>query len=312
VRIAIIGQQEFGKAALEAFLARGDEVPGVFCMPEKPGARLDALREAAQERGLPVFQFSSLRSTYAEQAMRDLDVDIAVMAYVLQFAPQPFVRIPRCGTVQFHPSLLPRHRGPSSISWPIALGETTTGVTVFRPTDGLDEGPVILQKSCPIGPDETLGELYFNKLFPMGIAALLEAVDLVTSGRHQERPQDESHASYEGWYHEEESRINWANHVDHVYNLIRACNPSPGAWTVLGGVRTMIYDSRKHVVGKFARVRGKPGDIAGITDTSIIINSHGGQIEVLKLRPAGGSKMSAGEFARERRLLTCGSSGAPD
>jgi methionyl-tRNA formyltransferase len=303
VRIAFIGQQEFGKAALEAFLARGDQVAGVFCMPEKPGAKLDALREAAQDRGLPVFQFSSLRSGYAEQAMRDLDADIGIMAYVLQFAPQAFVNIPRCGTIQFHPSLLPRHRGPSSINWPIALGETVTGISIFRPTDGLDEGPVILQKSCPIGPDETLGELYFNKLFPMGVAALLEAADLVTGGRHEERHQDESKASYEGWYHDEESRINWANHVDQVYNLIRACNPAPGAWTVLNGVRIWIYDSRKHPVGKFAGVRGKPGDVVGITDTSILINSQGGQIEVLKLRPEGGRKMGAGEFARERKLL---------
>jgi methionyl-tRNA formyltransferase len=309
LKIAIIGQQEFGKAVLEAFLARGDQVPGVFCMPEKPGAKLDALREAAQARGLPVFQFSSLRSAYAGQAMRELDADVAVMAYVLQFAPQAFVNIPRCGTIQFHPSLLPRHRGPSSISWPIALGETTTGVTIFRPTDGLDEGPVILQKSCPIGPHETLGELYFNKLFPMGVAALLEAVDLVTAGRHEERPQDESAASYEGWYHDDESRINWANHVDQVYNLIRACNPSPGAWTVLDGVRTWIYDSFKHPVGKFSRVRGKPGDIAGVTETSILINSQGGRIEVLKLRPAGGPKMNAGEFARQRKLVISGPAG---
>jgi methionyl-tRNA formyltransferase len=306
-RIAIIGQQEFGKAALEAFIARGDEVAGVFCMPEKPGAKLDALREAAQARGLPVFQFSSLRSSYAAQALRDLDVDIGVMAYVLQFAPQSFVNIPRCGTIQFHPSLLPRHRGPSSISWPIALGETETGITIFRPTDGLDEGPVILQKSCPIGPDETLGELYFNKLFPMGIASLLEAVDLVTSGRHEEHPQDESRASYEGWYHDEESRINWANHVDQVYNLIRACNPAPGAWTVLQGVRTWIYDCRKHRIGRFSRVRGAPGDVVSISENSFCINSQGGQIDVLKLKPEGGRKMSAGEYAREHGLVTRGS-----
>lgn len=306
MRIAIIGQQEFGKAALEAFLARGDDVAGVFCMPEKPGAKLDALREAAQARDLPVFQFSSLRSGFAQQAMRELDADIGIMAYVLQFAPQAFVTIPRYGTIQFHPSLLPRHRGPSSISWPIALGEKVTGISIFRPTDGLDEGPVILQKSCPIGPNETLGELYFNKLFPMGIAALLEAADLVTSGRHEERTQDESNASYEGWYHEEESRINWGNHVDQVYNLIRACNPAPGAWTVLDGVRTWIYDARKHPVGRFAGVRGKPGEVDGITDSSIMINCHGGRIEVLKLRPEGGRKMNAGEFARERRLLTSG------
>lgn len=308
MRIAFIGQQDFGKATLEAFLARGDEVAGVFCVPEKAGAKPDVLRLAAQDHGLPVFQFSSLKSSYAERAMRELNADIGVMAYVLQFAPQVFVNIPRCGTIQFHPSLLPRHRGPSSISWPIALGETRTGVSIFRPTDGLDEGPVILQKACPIGPDETLGELYFNKLFPIGVAALLEAADLVFAGRNGEQVQDESQASYEGWYHEEESRINWANPVDQVYNLIRACNPAPGAWTVLAGTRVWLYDSRKHPVRSFAAVRGKPGEIAGITNTSILINSQGGQIEVLKLRPEGGKKMNAAEFAAERKLLTSGAS----
>jgi len=302
MRIAFIGQQEFGKAALEAFLARGDEVAGVFCVPEKAGAKPDALREAAQQRGLPVFQFSSLKSSFAEQAMRELDADIGVMAYVVQFAPQAFVNIPRCGTIQFHPSLLPLHRGPSSISWPIMLGKTETGVTVFRPTDGLDEGPVILQQACPIGVDETLGELYFNKLFPMGVAALLEAADLVVAGKHAEQAQDEAQASYEGWVHEDESRINWSNPVDHVYNLIRGCNPAPGAWTVLAGTKVWLYDCRKHPVRSFGTVRGKPGEIASVSPTSVFINAQGGQVEVLKLRPEGGKKMNAADFARERGL----------
>lgn len=306
MKIAFIGQQEFGKATLEAFLARGDEVAGVFCMPEKAGAKPDALRMAAQAQHLPVFQFSSLKSSYAEQAMRDLSADIGVMAYVVQFAPQAFVNIPRCGTIQFHPSLLPRHRGPSSISWPIALGETRTGISVFRPTDGLDEGPIILQKSCLIGADETLGELYFKQLFPLGVAGLLEAADLVFQGRHEEQIQDESQASYEGWYHEEESRINWANHVDQVYNLIRACNPAPGAWTVLNGERVWLFDCRKLPARTFAAVRGKPGEIAGVTDTSIFINAHGGQIEVLKMRSEKGGKVSAGAFAREQQTRLSG------
>ncbi|MHB1200308.1 MAG: methionyl-tRNA formyltransferase [Polaromonas sp.] len=303
MRIAFIGQQEFGRAALEAFLARGDEIAGVFCMPEKAGAKPDVLRVAAQGHGLPVFQFSSLKSSYAEQAMRELNADIGVMAYVVQFAPSTFVNIPRCGTIQFHPSLLPRHRGPSAISWPIALGETQTGISIFRPTDGLDEGPVILQKTCAIEPDETLGELYFNKLFPMGVAALLEAADLLAASRHEEQTQDESQASYEGWYHEDESRINWSSHVDHIYNLIRACNPAPGAWTVLNGTRVWLYDSRKHPVRNFTAVRGKPGRIAAITDTSIFINAHGGQIEVLRLKAEDRKKMSAADYAREQGLV---------
>jgi methionyl-tRNA formyltransferase len=307
MRVAIIGQQEFGKAALEAFLERGDTVAGVFCGPHKAGTKPDALREAAQARGVAVFEFASLRSTDAQDALRALQADIGIMAYVLQFAPQAFVTIPRCGTIQFHPSLLPHHRGPSSINWPVALGATRTGITIFRPTDGLDEGPVILQKACEIGPDETVGELYFNKLFPLGVAALLEAADLVVAGRHEERVQDEAQAGYEGWFDGEEARIDWTRHVDQVYNLIRAGNPAPGAWTMLGGKRVALFDCRKHTVRRFAQMKGKPGEITAISETSIFINAHGGQIEVLRVRAEGGKKIGAGEFARAAQLASLAS-----
>jgi methionyl-tRNA formyltransferase len=302
MKIAFIGQQDFGKTALEAFAARGDVITGVFCKPEKPGDKPDALREAAQERGLKVFQFASLKSAEAEAAMRELHADIGIMAFVLQFVPQAFANIPKHGTLQYHPSLLPKYRGPSSINWPIARGDTQTGLTIFRPTDGLDEGPIVLQKTCPIGPDATLGDVYFNALFPMGVAALMEAADLVVAGRHREVLQDESQASYEGWFRSEESKINWANHVDQVYNLIRACNPAPGAWTELAGKRVYLYDCRKHSVRTFAQVRGKPGEIARITEQAIFINAQGGMIEVLKLKAEGGKKTGAAEFAIENGL----------
>src|SRR5947208_8032298 len=146
MKLAIVGQQDFGKGVLEAFLARGDQVAGVFCAPEKPGARPDALKVAAQEKGIPVLQFPSLKAEEAKAAMKKLDADIGIMAFVLQFAPQDFVAIPKHGTIQYHPSLLPKYRGPSSINWPIIRGDTRTGLSIFRPTDGLDEGPVILQK----------------------------------------------------------------------------------------------------------------------------------------------------------------------
>src|SRR5215216_6631902 len=199
MKIAIVGQQDFGKAVLEAFLARGDQVSAVFCAPEKEGARPDALRVAAQEKGLKVHQFKSLKAPEAAQAMKDAAADIGIMAFVLQFAPQDFVSIPKHGTIQYHPSLLPLYRGPSSINWPISRGEKKTGLTIFRPTDGLDEGPVVLQKETPISPDDTLGTVYFDRLFPMGVKAMLEAADLVVASRNKEVVQDESQATYEGW-----------------------------------------------------------------------------------------------------------------
>lgn len=302
MKLAIIGQQDFGKAVLDAFLARGDEVVGVFCAQEKEGAKPDPLKVAALEKSVKLFQLPSLKGADAQQAMRSLAADIGVMAYVLQFAPQDFVNVPKHGTIQYHPSLLPKHRGPSSINWPIIHGETMTGLTIFRPTDGLDEGPVILQKEAAIGPDDTLGSVYFERLFPLGVAAMLEAADLVLAGRHQEKVQDESQASYEGWCRVAEARIYWHNHVDQIYDLIRGCNPAPGAWTTLAGLKLQLFDARKHPIRTFGAVKGKLGEVCEIGSESIRITAHGGQIEVFKLKPENGKKLSAVEFVKSAGL----------
>ena len=303
MRIVLIGQQDFGKAALEAFLARGDEVVGVFCRPEKPGTKPDALRVEAQARGLQVFQLDKLTGDDAHQAMQALAPDLGVMAYVVQFAPQSLLNVPKHGTIQYHPSLLPQYRGPSAISWAMSRGEKETGLTIFRPSDGLDEGLVILQKRCDIGPDETLGELYFNKLFPLGVSALLEAADAVVAGTHQEIAQDESQASYEGWFLAAESQIHWHNHIDVVYDLVRACNPAPGAWTMADGKKVFIFDCRKHRIGRYGDSKGKPGEITLVTEGSIFVSTQSGQIEVLKLRADDGKKMGAGDYARANGLV---------
>lgn len=302
MRVVIIGQQDFGKAVLEAFLDRNDEVVGVFCAPEKPGGRPDPLKVAAEERQLLVFQYPSLKSLEALETMRKLKADIGIMAYVLQFAPQEFVNIPTHGTIQYHPSLLPAYRGPSSINWPIILGEQKTGLTIFRPNDGLDEGPVVLQKEVAIGPDDTIGSVYFNHLFPQGVKAMLEAADLVVKGEHKEVEQDEEAARYEGWCKEPAVQVNWHNHIDTIYNLIRGCNPAPGAWTTFGGRKVQLFDSRKHRFRTFGAVKGKGGEITEIGSESIRITAQGGQIEVFKVKPEGGKKVAAVDFLREAGL----------
>jgi methionyl-tRNA formyltransferase len=296
MKIAIVGQQDFGKAVLEAFLARKDEVAGVFCAPEKPGARPDALKVAAQEKGVSVFQFASLKGADAIQQMKALNADIGIMAFVLQFAPQDFVKVPKCGTIQYHPSLLPRYRGPSSINWPIIRGDTRTGLSIFRPTDGLDEGPVIVQKEIDISPDDTLGTVYFDRLFPMGVKAMLEAADLVVAGKHRETVQDESKATYEGWCRKGEAKLNWANHVDFIYNTIRGCNPAPGAWTTLAGVELQIFDARKHLVRTFGAVKGKLGEVVEVTDKTFQVSAQGGRIEVQRAKLGDGKKVAAAEL----------------
>ena len=298
MKIAIIGQQDFGKAVLEAFLARGDEVAGVFCAPQKPGATDDPLKAAAAEKGLRVFQFPSLKDAEAHKTLRELAVDIGIMAYVLQFAPQDFVNIPKHGTIQYHPSLLPKYRGPSSINWPITRGETETGLTIIRPTDGLDEGAVILQKETPVSENDTLGTVYFDRLFPLGVAAMLEAADLVVAGKHKEAVQDESQASYEGWFRAAEARVHWNNHVDWIHNTIRGADPAPGAWTTIGGKKLQLFGSRKHLVRTFGAVKGKIGEIAEVGAETIRITAQGGQVEIAKVKPEEGKKVSAAEWAK--------------
>jgi len=302
MRIAIIGQQKFGKAVLDAFIGRADTVAGVFCAPEKPGTAPDPLRIAAAERGLPLFQLPSLKGPEAMQALQGLKADLGVMAYVLQFAPQEFAAIPRHGTIQFHPSLLPRYRGPSSINWPIIRGDTQTGLTIFRPTDGLDEGPILLQRETPIGPDDTLGSVYFDRLFPLGIAALLEAADLVVSGRATGAIQDESRASYEGWCRDAEAEINWHYHVDFIYNLIRGCNPAPAAWTTFKGKKLRLFEARKHPARTFSDVKGRIGAVTAIGEKSLFVAAQGGQIEVFTLRLEDGKKLAAPQLAAETGL----------
>jgi methionyl-tRNA formyltransferase len=296
MRVAIVGQQDFGKAVLDAFLARGDEVTAVFCAPEKEGARPDALRAAAEQKGLKVHQFKSLRAPEAAQALAAANADIGIMAFVLQFVPQEFVKIPKFGTIQYHPSLLPRFRGPSSINWPIIKGETETGLSIFRPSDGLDEGALILQKRTPIGADDTLGTVYFERLFPMGVAAMTEAADLVVAGKHKETVQDESQASYEGWCRDAEAKINWATHVDYIHNLIRGCDPAPGAWTMFKGEKLQLFGSKKHLVRTFAAVKGKIGEVTAVSGAGMFITAQGGQIEVSKGKLGSGKKVSPSEL----------------
>src|SRR6185436_6432168 len=304
MRVALIGQQDFGKAVLEALLARGDTVAGVFIAPEKEGAKADPMKVAATEKGLKVFQFASLKAPEATAAMKELDADIGIMAFVLQFAPQEFVNIPKHGTIQYHPSLLPKYRGPSSINWPISRGEKKTGLTIFRPTDGLDEGAVILQKETPVSENDTLGTVYFDRLFPMGVKAMLEAADLVLAGKHRETVQDESQASYEGWCRNAEGRIDWAKPIAHVYNLIRGCNPAPGAWTTLNGKKLQIFDARRILFRRFADVVGKIGEVTDVSAQSFKITAQGGTIEVLRAKFEDGKKVTGGEIAQSGGLAT--------
>lgn len=298
MRVVIIGQQAFGKATLEAFASRGDTVAAVFCAPET--GRPDPLRVAAEAASIPAHMFPKLTSPDALEALAAARADLGVMAYVTQFVSQAFCAVPRLGTIQFHPSLLPQHRGASAMSWAIILGRAETGFSIFRPTDGLDEGPVILRRAVPIEPEETLGSLYFGKVFPMGVAGLLEAADLVAAGQAEAVEQEETGAGYEGIVGDAESEIHWAGHVDHSFNLIRGCDPAPGAWTQHAGRRLFLFECRKRIARTFAEVRGrKPGEVVSVGESGVEIHGQGGFIVARRLRWDGGPKLAAREAGLE-------------
>ena len=143
MRIVVHGQQAFGKAVLEALLKRGENVVAVYVAPEKAGAKADPLKEAALAAKLPVYQPASYRKPEVWEEFRALKPDLQVMAFVTLFVPEEFLNIPTKGTIQYHPSLLPKYRGPSAINWPIIQGETETGLSIFWPDNGLDTGDVL-------------------------------------------------------------------------------------------------------------------------------------------------------------------------
>jgi methionyl-tRNA formyltransferase len=296
MRIVVHGQQAFGKAVLERLLERGEDVVGVFCAPDREGRPTDPLKDAALERGLPVHQPTSWKTDDALALMRGFDPDLCVMAYVTLLVPQRVLDAPRRGTIQYHPSLLPKHRGPSSINWPIIQGETRTGITIFWPDEALDEGPILLQKEVPIGPHDTLGSLYFNQLFPMGVDAMVEAIDLVRAGKAPRIPQDESQATYESWCRKADAEIDWSKPALEVYNLIRGTDPQPGAWTVIGGNEVQIYDA---AIGQGS---GAPGSVLEVAEHGVEVAAAAGSIVAKRVRPKGGKKMDAGAFAKEAGL----------
>ena len=291
MRIVVHGQDAFGKAVLEKLLKRGENVVAVFCAPDKEGKPRDPLAAFAQEKGLPLHQPKSWKTPEALELMQSYKPDLCVMAYVLLFVPQSVILAPTHGSIQYHPSLLPMHRGPSSINWPIAFGATKTGLTIFYPNDGLDEGDILLQKTCDIGPDETIGDVYFKKLFPMGVDAMLESVDLVRAGTAPRIVQDLAKGSYESWFKKDLAQIDWSKPAGEVYNTIRAANPAPGAWAVIKSAKVDIYDS--------ARVDGSgaPGEILAMSAAGMTVAAGGGAVLVKRVRAAGGQKIAAAEFA---------------
>ncbi len=291
MRLIVMGQQAFGKDALAKILDAGvDEVVAVYCEPDRDGGKVDPIKEFALEKGIAVFQPPHFKEQQSLDDMAALNADLMVMAFVNVFVPQAARDTPRQGSICFHPSLLPLHRGPSAVNWPIIAGRRESGYSWFYPTDGLDEGDVLLQWQCPIEPDDTVINLYFKKIYPSAIDSVLEVCDLFRSGNPPHSVQDESQATYERRCTTRHARIDWCKPVDQVYNLIRGCNPAPGAWTTHNGDKLGIFDC--------ARIDGDgiAGRVMDVTDEGFVLQSVGGRILIKRVKPHDGGKLPAVEW----------------
>ena len=291
MRIVIVGQGPFGEKVLEALIQKGEEMAGTFSPPDKRGEGMKAL---AEKSGIPFFCPSLMKDPQVYDDYAKLKPELAILAFVTDIIPEKLLAVPSLGTICYHPSLLPRHRGASAINWAIIRGDTGTGLTVFWADKGIDTGPILLQKAVEIGPDETTGSLYFNKLFPMGIDAMVEAVELIKEGKAPKIPQDESEATYEPPCDDRVASVNFEKPVKAIYNLIRGCDPQPGAYTISKGKKVRFYDA------KLLSSSGEKsnGEIVSIQKEGLQIAAKGGIIQIGKLREDKGEKTGPIEFAK--------------
>ena len=295
MRVSIIGQAAFGEAVFKRLIDDGVEVVAASAPEPREGGRPDALWVAAEEHGLAPIDTASLKGDEGLAAWRDAGAELGVMAFVTEMLPGQALTAPEHGTIQYHPSLLPLHRGSSAMNWPIIFGRTETGLSVFWPDEGMDTGPVLLQKTCEIGPDDTLGSLYFERLFPMGVDAMAEAVALVEAGEAPRIEQDHALSTYEPPCGDEHARIPWHEPARQVYNRIRGCNPQPGAWTLRRGERLGVFDASLSLED----VPGMPGAVLNIEDDHIDVRLNGGVLHLKRVQPQGARKVNAGEWAAE-------------
>ena len=300
LRLALFGQAAFGKDVLDRLVAEGFEIAGVYTPPE--GKRPDPLAEQARESKLPLYTHRYFRKRVDNgfepiarilDEYRGLEVDLNVLAYVTAILPPELVDHPPQRSLCFHPSLLPRFRGGSALAWQIILGERESGVSVFRPDEGVDTGPIVVQKGgVAIEPADTAGSLYFKKLYPLGVESVVEAVRQVADGTARYTQQDESQASFQGLVSDADARIDWSRPAEELDRLARGCDPQPGAWAERDGEVVRLFDVQ---LVSDAGAGEPPGRVLGLEAGRLLVAAQSGRLSVGRLRVGSGGKLAAAE-----------------
>jgi len=296
MRLVVVGQAAFGGETLDR-LSREHDVVAAYCPADPPSGRIDPMKAKALEKGIPVFQPKSMKTDEVHRQFAAHEADLGLLAYVTVIVPERIIQLPRLGTLCFHPSLLPRYRGGSALNWQIIRGEKHGGLTVFWTDAGIDTGPILLQKEVDIGPDDTTGSLYYDKIFPLGIDAMEEAVRLVAQGSAPRIVQDDARASYDPLCKDEHVGIDWSRPPRAVYDLIRGADPQPGAWTLRRDEKLRLYDAR------LESSSGARGEVLEITENGARIGVGDAVLRVARFRTGDSSKkVTAGDLARNGAL----------
>ncbi len=301
MRVVFMGTPAFAVPVLDALLDGGHDVVGVYTQPDRGAGRgrpvvPSPVKSRALERGLTVFQPASLRRDAAARAqMAELKPDVIVVAAYGLFLPAETLELPPLGCLNVHPSLLPRHRGPSPVPSAILAGDQDTGVTLIRLDHGMDSGPIIAQQSTPVEEAETAGALT-DRLFRVGADLLLETLPGWASGEVRPRPQDESRATVSRLLKREDGEIDWSRPAIEIWRQVRAMQPWPGTFTTWKGRSLKIIEARPTDAAVTA---GRaPGLVVASDGSSIGVATADGVLKIERLQMEGRRPVAADEFLR--------------
>tara|TARA_Y100000588_G_scaffold277053_2_gene293512 strand:+ start:2099 stop:3007 length:909 start_codon:yes stop_codon:yes gene_type:complete len=298
MRIVVFGQAAFGLDVFNALREADEEIVGVST--PRPGSRPDPLFEAATDANIPVIATPELRKKESFEQYLDWKPELLVFAFVTDIVRKRVLDAATHGAIQYHPSLLPKHRGIASMNWPIISGAAKTGLTIFWVDEGIDTGPILSQQEFEIDPQESMGSLYFKKLYPAGVQALADGVRLVREGNAPRIEQDHELASYEPPCGPEHAEIDFQKPAQVVFNLIRGCDPQPGA-SARGddGQLYKLFDASYRP----ATPEEDPGTIIAVNEGTAEISTIGGIITIGRAQLEGERKVPAAELLKVDMVL---------
>jgi methionyl-tRNA formyltransferase len=309
MRVVFMGTPEFAVPSLRALFDRHD-VALVVSRPDRPAGRGLSLRrspvaELAEAAGVALELPTSVRDPEAAERIRAAGPDAVVVAAYGRVLSLALLEVAPYGVINVHASLLPRWRGASPIAAAILAGDHETGVSIMRMEEGLDTGPVLLQRRTPIGRSETTGELT-ARLAELGAEALIEGLELIERGDAVFTPQPEAGVTLAPPVRKSDGDLQWEMSAGAIERAVRAYNPWPGVRLPLAGDPVKVLEARTLPAWTAAEPRRTPGEVVEVGSAGITVMAADGPLRLEVLQAPGKKAMRAAEYARGRRDLGAG------